>query len=271
MRSIAIEGDDMPALGLGTWKLQGTDCRNTVRSALEMGYRHIDTATMYENEAEIGQELGASDIPRQDLWITSKIWRDDLHHQAALASIDRSLERLACDYLDLVLIHWPNDDIPLYETMLALREMRQEGRVRHIGVSNFTPSQVQQALELAPIITNQVECHLFLQQQQMHELCQAHNLVLTAYAPLARGGVAEDQTVTRLANKYQITPEQLALAWQLHRPGVAVIPKASSEEHLRANLDALKVSLAEEDLAALRQLDRGERIINPEFAPAWGT
>lgn len=271
MRTISIEGDEMPILGLGTWKLQGTACRVAVRSALQMGYRHIDTATMYENEADIGQELASSGVPRQDLWITSKIWRDDLHHQAALASIDRSLERLACDYLDLVLIHWPNDSIPLSETFLALKEMRQEGRVRHIGVSNFTPSQMEKALELAPIITNQVECHLFLQQNDLYELCQAKHLVLTAYAPLARGGVTDDETVLQLSHKYQITPHQLALAWHFHRPGVAAIPKASSEDHLRANLEALDVVLADEDLETLAQLERGGRIIDPEFAPSWGS
>jgi len=270
VRTITIEGDEMPALGLGTWQLEGSDCRDAVRSALKIGYRHIDTATMYENEAAIGQELGLTDVPRQELWITSKIWRDDLRHNDVLKSIDQSLERLACDYLDLILIHWPNDDIPLRETMLALKEVRTEGRVRHIGVSNFTPSQVEEALALAPIITNQVECHPFLQQHDMYKLLQAKELVLTAYSPLAHGSIDEDETVRGIARKHKASPEQIALAWQLHRPGIAAIPKASSEQHLRSNLDALSITLEADDLAAIRQVDRGERIIDPDFAPAWG-
>ncbi|MFW5828939.1 MAG: aldo/keto reductase [Planctomycetota bacterium] len=271
MRTITIEGDAMPVLGLGTWQLEGADCCDAIRSALDMGYRHIDTATMYGNEAEIGQELGKSDIPRDQLWITSKIRREHLHHDDVLASIDKSLERLACDYLDLALIHWPNEDVPLRETMLALKEIRKEGRIRHIGVSNFTPSQVREARELAPIITNQVECHLFLQQHEMYELLRSHEMVLTAYSPLARGGVEEDETVQRLADKHDASPEQIAIAWQLHREAVVAIPKASSEKHLRSNMEALSISLDDEDLETVRSLDRGERIIDPEFAPAWGT
>jgi len=271
MRYLDIEDDRVPAIGLGTWQLEGDECRTTVSRAIDLGYRHIDTATMYNNEEQVGQGIADSGINRHELWITTKVWRDDLHHQEVLGSIDKSLERMACDYIDLLLIHWPNDEVPLRETLQAMKEMRSEGRVRHLGVSNFTPSQVREAKELAPVVCNQVECHLFLQQHDMYCLLRELNMLMTAYSPLARGHVDEDDAVERLAAKHGSTPEQIAIAWQLKRDGVMVIPKASSEEHLRQNLAAMDLELDDEDFEAIRGLDRGERIIDPDFAPVWGS
>lgn len=264
-----IDGDRVPILGLGTWQLAGANCQRTVRSALDWGYRHIDTAPAYDNEADVGEAILNSPLDRRELWITTKIWRDDLRYQDAVTSIHRSIDRLACDYLDLVLIHWPNDEVPLSETLLAMKEMRSEGFVRHLGVSNFTPSQVEEARHLAPVTCNQIECHLFLQQHAMHRQLRRLGMLMTAYSPLARGRVEDEDAVERLAAKHGATPEQIAIAWQVRREGVMVIPKASSDEHLRQNLTALDLELDVEDLETISSLDRGERIIDPDFAPSW--
>lgn len=261
----------MPALGLGTWQLKGQECRDIVKLALDLGYRHIDTAVAYDNEEDVAAGIQASGLDRQLLWITSKIWIDDLHRRDAFTSVEDSLRRLSSDYLDLVLIHWPNDQVPMQETLEAMREMRDKGLVRHIGVSNFTLSQVREARELAPILCNQVECHLFLQQQDMHALLQELGMLLIAYSPLARGDVEQDEAVERLAIRHRATPEQIALAWLLQRQQVAAIPKASSREHLIDNLKSLDIKLDQDDLDLIEGLDRGQRIIDPDFAPAWGT
>lgn len=259
----------IPKLGLGTWKLEGDRARETVSTAIELGYRHIDTAAKYENEEEVGAAVMTSGIPRPDFFITTKIWRDFLHFDEVLSETDRSLERLGTDYVDLLLIHWPNEEVPLQETMTALKAVMQEGRARHIGVSNFPPGMLSKARAFAPVLCEQVEFHVFLQQQRLRQLIVDADQMLTAYCPLARGEINDDHTLCQIGDRYDKSPAQVALRWLMQLPQVAAIPKASSREHLAENIAIFDFELTQLEMDEIGQLDRAERIIDPDFAPAW--
>lgn len=269
MEYLDIGNARIPRLGLGTWKLQGQDARDTVALAIELGYRHIDTAEMYENEAEVGNAILASGVPREEFFLTTKIWREHLHHDRALGAIDQCLERLGTQYVDLLLIHWPNESVPLRETLLAFEEVRREGRARHVGVSNFPRGLLSEARELAPILCEQVEYHVYLQQRELLRYVDQHDLLLTAYCPLAQGQVLEDPVLRELAAAHDKTPAQIALRWLIQQPHVAAIPKSSSREHLAANIDIFDFRLDPDELQRIEGLDAGRRLIDPEFAPAW--
>jgi len=257
-------GKAMPSLGLGTWQLTGQDCSRAVRTALALGYTHIDTADFYGNHAEIAEAIAG--VPRERLFITSKVKPSDLQHDDLKASAARLLRELKLDYLDLLLIHWPNKEIPMAETFTALAEIVAEGKVRHIGVSNFTVRHLKEALSVSkvPIVVNQVEFHPFLYQKELLAFCKENKIRLTAYSPLARGKVFKDETLKAIGKKHGKTPGQVALRW-LHERGIVVIPKASSETHLKENLDLFGFALDDEDTTAIGRLPQ-ERLVNPPFA-----
>jgi len=267
-------GLHLPKLGLGTWRMLGDDCTRTVEQALELGYRHLDTATAYDNEAAIGKALARTAIPREQLHVTTKVWWDKLEPQAMRQSLDASRNALGDDCLDLFLIHWPGDAKAGWslersiETLVALRD---EGKARQIGVANFNVALLQRAVvEMgAPLSVIQVEYHVLLNQQPVLDFARQHGMALTAYTPLARGQGADTETVQRIANKHGVLPSQIALSWVLEQDSVAAIPKSNSLENQRANLEALKVSLDDEDRAAIAALPKDVRIVNPAFAPAW--
>ena len=271
MRFVDLHGTAVPALGFGTYKLTGDTCREGVLDALALGYRHIDTAQIYGNEAEVGEAIRHSGVPRSGLFLTTKVWVDALHAPDVLRSAEESLRCLGTDYVDLLLVHWPSRTVPLEETLGAFERLREAGKTRHIGVSNFSPGGFARALELAPVACNQVEYHVFLDQQRVHSLCQTHGALLTAYRPLAGGGLREDATVQAIAEAHACTPEQIGLAWPLQQPQVAAIPKASSPAHRRANLAALDVVLSGEEMGRLSALTRANRrFVNPSnLAPDW--
>ncbi len=257
-------GLQMPTLGLGTWTLNGAEGRRAIEAALDMGYRHIDTAEMYENHETVGEAIAGYD--RAELFVTSKILPDRLHYDEVIASCDAALLQLDTDYLDLYLIHWPNPDVPMPQTFDALQHLVEEGKIRDMGVSNFQPRRLRRALEITPhpIANNQVEMHPFLYQRELIELCLENDVTVTAYAPLARGAVFEDETLQVIAEKYDRTPGQVSLRWLLHK-GCIVIPRSRSEEHLRENMQLFDWELSPTDVAAIDEIPREERVINPSF------
>jgi len=263
----------IPVFGLGTFRLKGQQVIDAVRMGLELGYRHIDTAQIYGNEADIGKALRASGIAREDLFITTKVWTTQLAGDNLITSLEESLEKLGLDQVDLALIHWPVPEaqVPLAEYMTSLLEARQQHLARHIGVSNFTIAQMEQAIDAIGadnIATNQVEIHPFLQNRKVVDFASRHSIPLTAYMPLAYGKVMEDETLQRIATAHHATPAQITLAWLLQQ-GFVVIPSSTRREHLKANLEARKITLTGEEMQAIAALDRGERLANPDFAPAW--
>lgn len=271
MIHIDLHGERVPALGLGTWRLDGDEARDGVAHALDLGYRHIDTAQVYENEAAVGDGLRASDVDRDDVFLTTKVWRDSLGYRDLIASADESLRKLEVDYVDLLLVHWPNEDVELAETLDALQEVQHAEKARHIGVSNFTPSLLREALQHAPgLVCNQVEYHPYLDQRKLLDVVREHGLFLTAYSPIARGDVLEDDTIRAIAEAHGKNPVQITLRWHLQQDRVAAIPKAASARHRKANLAIFDFALSDDEMAAITDLAKPDgRLIDPDFAPAW--
>ncbi len=267
MNYVALDDRQMPALGLGTWQLQGEHCQQVVAMALELGYRHLDTAQGYENEAEVGRAIEASAVAREDIFVTTKVWPDDMVKDAGC--IDASLERLRVQRVDLLLMHWPSPTLPLARTLEPLLAAREAGKAAVIGVSNFPPGLLAEAVKRAPIACNQVEYHPYLDQRRLRDCARELGVMITAYSPLARGGASQDETLGLLAKRRGKTAAQVTLRWLLQR-GVAAVPKASSREHLRSNLDIFDFALTEEELAEIDGLARGERLIDPDWGPEWG-
>lgn len=263
----------LPALGLGTFRLKGEPLMGSIHKALDLGYRHIDTAQMYENEETVGAALDAHDVPRDEVFLTTKIWHDRLQHDDLLQSLQESVNRLRVDAVDLALIHWPspNDDVPMDEYIGALAEAKKQGMARNVGVSNFTVAQLERALSVPggeELVTNQVEVHPFLTNRKVVDAIQRAGLTVTAYMPLAVGKVLEDPTLKKLGEKYDASAAQVALAW-LHQKDIVVIPSSTKEAHLKANMAALDITLEQADMDAIEALNRDERIADPDFAPDW--
>ena len=265
--------DQLPPIGMGTFRLKGDVARDAVKSALSLGYRHIDTAQMYENEAAVGDGLTSSGIPRRDVFLTTKIWFDRLRASDLMNSLRESTERLKTDHVDLALIHWPSpgDEVPMKEYLTALRDARREGLTDHIGISNFTCAHMDQARDIlgdTPIFTNQVEVHPFLANRKVVEHARKLGIPVTGYMPLAVGRVMEDETLQRIGREHNATAAQIALAWSSAR-GIVPIPASTRPEHQKANLNALRIKLSDQEMDAIYDLDRNERVANPDFAPEW--
>lgn len=261
---------DLPKLGLGTYKLTGEAGRDAVADALALGYRHVDTAVMYENEAAVGQGLRASGVPRADVFLTTKVWHTDLAPDALRASAEASLERLGTDYVDLLLVHWPSREMVLEDTLGALVRAQQDGLARHIGVSNFPPRLFERACALAPVACNQVEYHVYLNQDTLLAHTRAHGAWLTAYRPVNKGQVDTDPVLQRIAEAHDVAPAQVALAWLLGQEGVAAIPKAASAANRRANFAAQQIRLTVNEAAQIHALThRNARAVDPAWGPDW--
>lgn len=262
-----IQGTPVPALGFGTYKLQGDACRSAVAHALELGYRHIDTAQMYDNEAAVGQGLREAAVDRDEVFLTTKLWHTNLRPADVQTTAEESLRKLNTDYVDLLLIHWPNEAVPLASTLDAMRALQEQGKIQHIGVSNFTPELVQEALDHASIFANQVEYHPFLGQQALRKLARAHDFMLTAYQPIARGTVHANETLQSIAEAHGKSPVQVTLRWLVQQDQVVPIPKAASADHRAANIEIFDFALTEDEMAQIHALHRNERRVDPHFAP----
>jgi diketogulonate reductase-like aldo/keto reductase len=250
MNHVTCGGADIPKLGLGTWQNTGPTCRETVRDALELGYRHIDTAEAYENEQAVGEGIAAADVDREDLFVTTKVWRSNLRDGDLRTSVRDSLERLGLDYVDTVLIHWPHPRVPAAEPLAALADLRSEGVLEHIGVSNFTRSQLEEAIEVceAPVVADQVLYHPYRDQSRLRSFCQEQDVALTAYSPLARGDAVDDDLLRRIGERHDRTAAQVALRWLVQQRNVVAIPKSTSREHLADNLAVFDFSLSETEM-----------------------
>ncbi|SFL68743.1 aldo/keto reductase [Halanaerobium salsuginis] len=259
-------GDKMPLLGLGTWRLKGKECSQIVEKSLAMGYEHIDTADGYDNHQAVGTGLKNSSLDRNDVFITSKIKPENLAYQDIKTNTKRFLAELQIDYLDLLLIHWPNHKIELTESLKALAEVKKAGLTKNVGVSNFTIHHLQDALKINPdlIAVNQVEFHPSLYQKDLLEFCQENDIVLTAYSPLARGEVFESEAIQKLAKEYDKSPAQLALKWLIDK-NIVAIPKASSEEHLKSNFSLFDWEFPAEARTEMDKLNTNNRLIDPDF------
>jgi diketogulonate reductase-like aldo/keto reductase len=247
-------GDEIPALGFGTWNIGGETLKTALRTALEAGYTHVDTAEGYGNEAEIGEVL--TDHDRRDLFLTSKVLPKNLNYNSVIESCEASLDRLGTNYLDLYLVHWPNPAVSLRETLSAMATLRDRGLVRNVGVSNFSAYQLSCAHHVSdvPIAVNQIEFHPWFQRPDLVEYCRETDTIVEAAAPLARTEIFDDPVVAELAEKYDRSPAQVVLNWERER-GIVPLPKSSTPEHVRENAD-LDWSIDDEDLAALDDRER---------------
>jgi 2,5-diketo-D-gluconate reductase B len=271
MENLQTQGIRLPRLGLGTFRMQGDPCRAAVESALALGYRHIDTAAMYGNEDAVGAALAGAAIPRHDLHVTTKVWHDSLAPDAIRRSLDTSLAKLRLDHVDLFMVHWPARDMDLPAMFETLLDLRSEGRVRAVGVCNFTLDLLRTVVERvgAPIACNQIEYHVLLDQTPVRSYLANHGIPVVAYCPLAQGTLADHPELAAIGRKHGASPAQVALKWLLDQDGVAAIPKAQRPESQRANLDALKLTLDDDDRRTIAALPKDRRLVNPPFAPAW--
>ncbi|MGE6361162.1 aldo/keto reductase [Psychrobacter sp. AOP30-A2-5] len=266
---------NIPVLGLGTWQSTGQDCVDVVSQALKMGYEHIDTAQAYGNEKEVGQGIKQSGVSRDKFFLTTKIFPDDMKFEPEklIAAAKRSLADLDTDYVDLLLLHWPDDRVPLSETIPALCELQKQGLTRHIGVSNFNIANIIEAEKYAdvPIVVNQVEFHPFIKQKTLQTFLNNHHILLEAYSPLARGDVFDNEIIKEIADKHNVTPAQISLAWILADKHRIAIPKTANPDHLQGNLDAIKVQLSADDIEKISSLARadGRKIKHPDYSPEW--
>jgi diketogulonate reductase-like aldo/keto reductase len=272
MQTVRSHDLEIPALGFGTFELEDDVAEARVADALELGCRHIDTARAYRNETGVGRGLAKSGVPRHDVFLTTKLWMDEFTPEDVGRAIRDSLQRLAVDHADLVLMHWPNPEVPVIETLGALEQAREAGLIRGYGVSNFPVAPFEEARRLSPspLVTNQVEFHPFIDQAPVRRVMRDAGVPVTAYCPLAQGRVADEPILRRIAADHDATPAQVALAWLLAEEDVIAIPRSSRRERVEENLGAAGISLSaaeRDEIASLRA--RHERLIDPSFAPAW--
>lgn len=266
-----IRGEAIPALGLGTFELTGPAGEAAVRTALDLGYRQIDTAIRYGNEAEVGRAIRASGVPRRELFVTTKIWFDQLEPETVHQRVGESLDRLQLDQVDLLLVHWPSKTIPLGETLAAFAEEKAKGRTRLIGVSNFTLALLDEALDVhkADLFCNQVEYHPFLSQQKLLARMSRAGMLLNAYQPIARGKVFDSEVLTEIGRRHGKSAGQVTLRWLVQQENVGAIPRSHRPENLRENLAIFDFELSSEEMATIHGLARGERYSSFAWAPDW--
>ncbi|MDB5570157.1 MAG: 2,5-didehydrogluconate reductase [Hyphomicrobiales bacterium] len=271
---VHCNGAAIPAIGFGTWELSGAACQRAVEDALELGYRHLDTAAMYGNEAQVGAAIRASGVPRAEIFLTTKVWRDDIGAGALERSAAQSVVRLGGP-VDLLLVHWPNASIPLEETISALCAAKRLGSTRHIGVSNFSAALLHKADEFAArhgqrLATNQCEYHPGLRQDDLLAACRARGVSFTSYSPLGKAALLGHPALLEIARRHGRTAAQIVLRWHVQQPAVIAIPKASRREHARQNLAVFDFSLGDADMKAIAALaQKRGRITDPSFAPEW--
>ena len=272
MITVETHGATIPALGFGTWQLRGRTARAVVETALEIGYRHLDTAQMYDNEAEVGAALAASSVARSDVWLTSKVWPEEFRADDLLRAAEERA-RLLGTPPDLLLLHWPSRTIPLEETIPALGTVVERGLARFAGVSNFTTAQIEEAVRLAPVplVCDQVEYHPFLRQRAVLATLRKHGMALTAYTPLARGRVLRGPVLERIGRAHGKTAIQVTLRWLVQQPGVCAIPRTSKPENAARNFDIFDFALDEEEMQAIHGLAAPDgRIADyPNLSPDW--
>ena len=267
---VEAKGFQIPIIGLGTWTLRGRDCARLVEQAIRIGYRHIDTAQMYDNERAVGEGVRASGL-RSEVMVTTKIQPTLLTPRDLERSVKESLAQLRLDVIDLLLIHWPNPRVPLIETLGAMAKMKREGYARAIGVSNFTVALLDLANKVSsePLVCNQVECHPYLDQDKVIAACRKHGMAMVAYSPIARGEAKGDELLARIGQAHKKTAAQVCLRW-LTQQGIVVIPRTSKIERLAENLAILDFDLSDAEMKEIARLARpGGRIVDWTWSPKW--
>jgi 2,5-diketo-D-gluconate reductase B len=271
MLFVEANGARIPAIGLGTWELRERACARIVEQALKLGYRHIDTAQVYENEREVGEGLRASGVRRDELFVTTKIWTTHFAPHELERSAKESLVKLRMPEVDLLLLHWPNPHVPLAETLGALAHAKQLGLARHIGVSNFTVALIEEATKLCPepLVCDQVEYHPYLDQAKVREACARNDMALVAYSPVAKGRIKNDETLKEIGRARGKTPAQICLRW-LVQQNVCAIPRTSRIERLSENIDIFDFALSDEEMDQVFALGNAKgRLTDFGFAPKW--
>src|SRR4030088_2795435 len=271
MQFVEANGAKIPAIGLGTWELRERTCARIVEQALRLGYRHIDTAQVYENESEIGEGLRASGVRREEVFVTTKVWTTHFAPNDLERSTKDSLAKLRLSEIDLLLLHWPNPQVPLSETLGALARVKQLGMVRHIGVSNFTVALIDEAVAACPepLACDQVEYHPYLDQTKVLEACARHGMALVAYSPVAKGRIKGDQTLTRIGPGPRESRAQVWLRW-LVQQNLSAIPRTARIERLSENIDIFDFSLSADEMHAISRMGSAKgRLTDFGFAPKW--
>jgi diketogulonate reductase-like aldo/keto reductase len=273
MQVVEANGARIPLLGLGTWDLQGRTCARVVEQALRLGYRHIDTAQMYDNEREVGEGLRASGVRRNEVFVTTKIWPSHFAPRDFERSAKECLVRLRLSEVDLLLLHWPNPNIPLSETIGALCKVKREGLARHVGISNFTVALVDEAVRLTtePLVCNQFECHPFLEQSKVIKATRAHGMAVVAYSPIARGEATHDPVLSEIGKAHGKSAVQVCLRW-LVQQDIAVIPRTAKVERLSTNAAIFDFALSDDEMERIRALANPHgRVVNYSYsgAPKW--
>ena len=271
MQFVEANGAKIPAIGLGTWDLRGRSCARLVEQAIRLGYRHIDTAQVYENEREVGEGLRASGIRRDEMFVTTKVWTNHFAPNDLERSVKESLAKLHVSEVDLLLLHWPNPRVPLQETLGALAHVKQLGMARHIGVSNFTVALIEEAVAACPepLVCDQVEYHPYLDQTKVKEGCARHGMAVVAYSPIAKGRVKNDQTLARIGQTHGKSAAQVCLRW-LVQQNVSAIPRTSRIERLSENIDIFDFALSDDEMRLIFQMGGTKgRLTDFGFAPKW--
>jgi len=259
----------MPGFGLGTWQNEDPEtCVESVRTALEAGYRHVDTAQIYGNEAAVGRGIAAADVDRDDVFLATKVWIDELAHEDVLESTEESLEKLGTEYVDLLYVHWPARTYDPEETLSAFEELYDAGKTERIGVSNFEPNHVETAQSVldTPIFANQIEVHPLLQQRELREFCADAGIEVVAYSPLARGNVFDVDVLSAIADDRGVSEAQVSLAW-LRAKEITPIPKATGVDHIRDNWTSLELELSDDEIERIDSIDTERRFVDPDFGP----
>jgi 2,5-diketo-D-gluconate reductase B len=266
--AIEAKGARIPLLGLGTWDLRGRVCARVVEQALRLGYRHIDTAEMYDNEREVGEGFRASGVKRNDVFVTTKIWPSHFAPRELERAARDSLVRLRLSEVDLLLLHWPNPQIPLAETLGALCKVKRDGLARHIGISNFTVALMDEALRLStePLVCNQFECHPFLDQSKLIDACRRDGMAVVAYSPIAKGRAGDNETLSRIGAAHKKSAAQVCLRF-LVQQNIVVIPRTSKVERLSENAAIFDFALSAREMADIAALARRDgRLVNSTFS-----
>ena len=273
MQTVNANGANIPALGFGTFRMPEEDVHRILPQALKLGFRHVDTAQVYKNEAAVGDAIAKSGVSRGDIFLTTKVWVDQYKHDDFIRSVDESLTKLKTDYVDLLLLHWPKSDVPLAERIGALNELHKAGKVRNIGISNFNVALMDESVRLsdAPIANNQIEYHPYLDQTKVIEAARKHGISITAYYLMADGKVPKDEVLRDIGAKHGKTAAQVALRWAVQQPDVIALSKTATESRLPENFDIFDFDLSDEEMKAIFALAKKDgRIVNPgHLAPDW--